>query len=99
MSPLGSQHELDLCATGLGPNWATGVTVADSVGALGEYHSRWGNVEIDKYKITVSLPSCDRETTAGGVYGVAADEETQLFTLPLNPRATQPKTWKISSWF
>jgi hypothetical protein len=91
------QHKLDLYATGLVPNWATGVTIADSIKALEEYRSRWDCFYLDGHKTTVRLPpGPSKEFTAGGVYGVATEHQILLFTLPSNLRAIQPKSQTIS---
>ena len=96
-SPL-IQHELDLYATGLEPNRATVVTVADSIKALGEYRSRWKDFNIDPehLELTARISSSDREATAGGVYGVATEREIQFFTLPSSLRGIQPKRQSVS---
>lgn len=89
------QHELDLYATGLKPNWAAGVTIADSIKALGQYRSRWENFDIEAHQTTARIPDGEREATAGGVYGIAMEREIQLFTLPSNSRGIQPTKQRI----
>ena len=93
------QHKLDLYATGLVPNWATGVTVADSVKALGEYRSNWDNCEIDYDQPEMEIPSGRLEfgaRSAGGVYGMVIMQEILLVTLPSNSRAIQSRKQTIS---
>ena len=94
------QHKLDLYATGLVPNWATGVTVADSIKALEEYRSNWDNYEIDYNQPEMEIPSGHRPelgtVSVGGVYGVAMKQEILLVTLPSNSRAIQSRKQTIS---
>jgi len=55
-------HKLGLCGTGLGPNLAAGVTVANSIEVLGEYRSRWENFkDIDEHQATVRVPNSERK--------------------------------------
>jgi hypothetical protein len=80
----------------LAPNWAAGVAVADSIKALEEYRSRWANINIDKDQTATHTLGSGQGATVGGVYGVAMEDELQIFTLRSNPRGTQPTRRTVS---
>ena len=91
------QHKLDLCVSGLEPNWTIDVTVVDSVKALGEYRSRWRDFNVNSERqMSARISNSEQEAAAGGVYGVVTGFEIQFFTLASDPRGIQPKKQKIS---
>jgi len=92
------QHKLGLYASGLEPNLAAGVTVADSIKALEEYRSKWDKPSIEDQQTAVRIPirEFERDGTAGGVYGLATKHEILFFTLPSNSRTIQSRKQTIS---
>ena len=91
-------HRLHSYAARLERNLAAGVTVADSIKALEEYHSKQGKFTSEEEQMTVRIPvrEFERDETAGGVYGLATKHDILFFTLPLNSRTIQSRGQTVS---